>query len=181
MKIKFRRPKVRMHKDGSVTLSGLSYRDFTSIITSASLHQYDSEEKEEKKLAETEEQAKKYEAKGDKFMAETCRSNICVDNNWRIKMRMLIKAIDESNKEQLEAHNMRYQVRECGIGVSTVKTQKQHEKDRKKELLAWKKDKDYFDDLIERMVAKRRSDLAKEAKAKKPKATKGKGKSKGKK
>ncbi len=33
--------RVKLHKDGQVTISGIPYRDIKSILTSASLHHYD--------------------------------------------------------------------------------------------------------------------------------------------
>lgn len=84
-------PRVKIHPNGTVTLSGLHYRDLRSILTAASLHHYDTEkkhrEKEPEVLAEAEE--------NEYGLGEVVLANYRDDGIWIRRIRAILEMCDK--------------------------------------------------------------------------------------
>ena len=102
---------VKVEDDGTVTLSGIDYREFSSLICDASLYLYDSEKKPSSSMREYFKlrQALMEGAKPSWAGEEEClRSNAIDDLIYRINCRALVDAIEKNKDAALRAHNKKY-------------------------------------------------------------------------
>lgn len=102
---------VRLEADGTVSLSGIPYRDFSSLITAASLHRYESDTQPPSSQESYDEALRAHKRGVPELWSgklEVLRSNLISDLKWRISMRALIDAIDKGADVALRKHNAEY-------------------------------------------------------------------------
>jgi len=80
-----RKPKVRIYANGKCTISGLDYSDMRSLLTKASLYQYDHPYKPRKHNADTEKMLPGIQARND-----------AAERAWHAKMRWISDTLDKS-------------------------------------------------------------------------------------
>jgi hypothetical protein len=86
--------RIKIHKDGTATLSGINYDTLRSVITAASLHHYD----EEKAAVDKPEVGE---------LADIIRRNNLANRAWRSMMRKSLDALDAAMRSAIEATHPR--------------------------------------------------------------------------
>jgi hypothetical protein len=100
-----RRMRVKMHPNGSVTVSGMSYSDLRDLLTAAALQNYETREKCEK---EFEEAKKEYAADPKGHLRSLELANADTSMAW-VKARIKqIRFLEDELKDQLDKHNARF-------------------------------------------------------------------------
>lgn len=92
-------PRIRIHPDGTATLSGIPHRDLTSILTAASLNHYETEQdlavRRKKKLAED---LAEYE--NDPLTQNVIRRNHRDSEIWAARIRHTLNLAETSLKDR---------------------------------------------------------------------------------
>ncbi len=102
---------VKVEIDGTVTLSGLDYRDFSSMICSASLQLYDDVKKPTSSMRSYFELQQKLLDGGKPVWAgeeECLKENALSDIIYRITSRAIIDVIEKKKDAALRRHNDGY-------------------------------------------------------------------------
>lgn len=86
-------PRIKRHRDGMATLSGVPHSDLLSILTAASIHHYDTEKKHDGEATEVEAKARAYEEGPENlyFLGAVVRENYADNGAW---MRRIRKTLD---------------------------------------------------------------------------------------
>jgi len=82
--------RIKIHKDGTATLSGVPYETLRSILTEASLYRFDQDKAANVRAEEGE-------------MASVIRQNKLADRAWRDGMRKSIDALEKAMRAAIDA------------------------------------------------------------------------------
>ena len=101
---KFRRasaPRVTVHANDSVTLSGMTYSDLCSILTDAALHNYDRIDAQEdaESVAYGRKQLHKIEAV-EQMQKDALQTNYVEHHGWVTKEQTLKERLQENQRER---------------------------------------------------------------------------------
>jgi hypothetical protein len=95
-------PRLRVHKDRTVTISGIPLSFAKSIFTAASLNHYESEKRHRAK----EDQVKIDVAENKYGLADVIQANYADEQTWMRTMRYLVDFVDRALKHDPEIDNI---------------------------------------------------------------------------
>ncbi|MCP1539969.1 hypothetical protein [Methylorubrum extorquens] len=141
-------PRLKIHPDGSATLSGIHVRDLKSILTAASLHHYDTEKGHKEKEA-----AEMARADANELgLGECIRQNWQDSQAWIVRIRNILTLCDKA----FERHH--YQPQHVGKRVIDLKPWEKQA--RLRDVREEKRFRGVVDRIISEAIAKRRSSSA---------------------